>query len=53
MELVIHSPSHGWAPFADRVEIIPVPGSHITIFNKENLPALARELNRRLAGLPE
>jgi amino acid adenylation domain-containing protein len=53
MELVVHSPSHGWAPFADRVEVIPVPGSHATIFNKENLPALARELNRRLAGLPE
>jgi len=52
-DFLIDDPANGWAPFADRVQVYPVPGTHWTMFDKPHLPAIADGLNRFLRDLPE
>jgi len=51
LKFVVGGPANGWAELADRVEIHPVPGKHLTMFQKPNLLRLADELNRCLERL--
>ena len=40
---------YGWTEFAgEELEIIPVPGRHLTLFDDENVGSLARALARKL-----
>ncbi len=39
---------YGWGPLAEQIEIIIVPGRHLTLFDRENVGILGRELRRIL-----
>jgi len=42
---------YGWTAFAgDGLEIVPVPGQHLTLFDHENVGALAEALSAQFAG---
>ena len=44
---------YGWTPVAGGgLEIVPVPGQHLTLFDAENVPALARALAAALPRHP-
>ncbi|MFT4175499.1 MAG: amino acid adenylation domain-containing protein [Luteolibacter sp.] len=42
------SPDYGWSALTPKLEIIDVPGEHLTMFAPEHAPVLADELAKRL-----
>ncbi|HRJ73968.1 MAG TPA: thioesterase domain-containing protein, partial [Terrimicrobiaceae bacterium] len=43
---------YGWGPLVHQIEIIVVPGHHLTLFDRENVGILGREVRRILRSLP-
>ncbi len=41
-------PDYGWQGLADALEIVEVPGEHLTMFSPRHAPVLAREVDARL-----
>jgi thioesterase domain-containing protein len=39
---------YGWSHLVRELEILDVPGEHLTLFDKENAPALARAFSKGL-----
>jgi amino acid adenylation domain-containing protein len=44
------APDYGWGGLTPALEILDVPGEHLTMFDPEHAPALAREISNRLQG---
>ncbi len=44
-------PDYGWVDLVDEIDIIDVPGNHISIFHEENIEAVATAFRLALAGL--
>jgi amino acid adenylation domain-containing protein len=47
----VPEPMNGWDGCAARVEVLPIPGDHLTILHEPNLTVLAAALDERLARL--
>ena len=44
-------PDYGWVELVDELEIIDVPGNHISIFHEENIEAVAAAFRTSLESL--
>ncbi len=42
---------YGWARLAGEVEIVSIPGRHLTVFDSEHLPIFGAELRQRIEDL--
>lgn len=42
---------YGWDELVDELEIVDVPGNHITVFHKENIEAMAAAFRQALEGV--
>jgi thioesterase domain-containing protein len=49
---LVTRPANGWSELADSVDIVAVPGTHLTLFSDTNVKILAAGLNDRLRKLP-